>query len=216
MKSVIVFCLTLGSSLMLLQSAMATTFRWVDEDGTVHYSDKLPPSAMQRERKVLDDTGRTLKSVDRTRTKKEIEAEEDENAEQIGAQKQEAEAREERARKDHILLQTFSTERDLLIAREDRVTQVDSTIAILESNTAHSQERIDELEARIAQIEKGKRKPPESVLEELAAARHKLEKDQGFLARKREERQALVDRFEADITRFRELMSEREKAKGGS
>ncbi len=215
-RNLIISCAIIGWCLAGLQASLATTYRWVDEQGNVHYSDKLPPSAMQKEREILDESGRTVKSIGRVETQEEKDAKKQAGSEDAAEKKRLQEERAEQARKDNILLQTFSTERDINLAREDRLTQIDSNISILEANTAKSKKKVETLEAQVAAIEKNKKEVPENVANNLAKAQKKVKDNEAHLARKKKEREVLIEKFDADLKRFRELMAEKEARKAGA
>ena len=50
---VMLFVLLVG----IVGTAQAKLYRWVDEDGKVHYSDKVPPQAIQGEHTRLNERG---------------------------------------------------------------------------------------------------------------------------------------------------------------
>lgn len=215
-RNLFISCASIAVCLLGLQAASAATYRWVDEQGNVHYSDKLPPSAMQKEREILDESGRTVKSIGRSETQEEKDAKNQADAEAAAERKRINEERAEQARKDNILLQTFSTERDINLAREDRLAQIDSNISILESNTAKSKKKVETLEAQVAAIKKNKKEVPENVADKLAKAQKKVADNEAHLARKQKERKELVEKFDADLERFRELMAEKKARKTGA
>src|SRR5690606_7884572 len=47
-------------------------YRWVDKDGKVHYSDHVPPEAVDQARDELNDQGLKVRSVERALTPEEI------------------------------------------------------------------------------------------------------------------------------------------------
>ena len=60
----------------VFSSAHAGFYRWVDDDGTIHYSDSLPPKESQRKQDILNEHGRTVKSIAAPKTLGELEEEE--------------------------------------------------------------------------------------------------------------------------------------------
>src|SRR3569832_532916 len=47
--------------------ATAGTYRWMDEQGRVHYSDRMPPESADRAYSVINPHGITVKSIDKTK-----------------------------------------------------------------------------------------------------------------------------------------------------
>ena len=68
------------------RDAHGATYKWVDEKGIIHYSDKMPPDAVNRAHVELDRQGRQFKKVDPALTADEVRA----KAAEVERQKQEA------------------------------------------------------------------------------------------------------------------------------
>ncbi len=57
----------------LLNTAMAATlYRWVDDDGKVHYSYSVPPSKAQKGHTEMDKLGNKVKKVDPAKSKEQL------------------------------------------------------------------------------------------------------------------------------------------------
>ena len=61
------FFITITASLMAAP-ATAKLYRWVDENGRTHYTDKLPPNQSSRARIELNEQGMKVKKVERAKT----------------------------------------------------------------------------------------------------------------------------------------------------
>src|ERR671914_446555 len=88
----------------------AGAYRWVDAEGRVHYSDAIPAEQVRSGYRLYDEEGRQVSVVDAARTEQEIQR----------ALEREAKAAEQ-ARRDRILLATFTSEEDLKFVRDDRL-----------------------------------------------------------------------------------------------
>lgn len=189
-------------------TAQAKLYRWVDEEGNVHYSDRVPPAAAQKERKVLDEQGRTVEQHQRAKTKEELE-EERRRREQVI---EEARKREERARQDRALLATFTTVEDLEHLRDDRVTAIDAQIAIVEEKLERLRRTLADLEARAESVtEGGKAMISDELNLRLQRTEQEIVRNEEYVKTRRAERQAVIDQFDADIVRFKELKADRVK-----
>ncbi|HET9762704.1 MAG TPA: DUF4124 domain-containing protein, partial [Casimicrobiaceae bacterium] len=89
-------------------AAGAATYKWTDENGKVHYSDKAPADAPAGTT-VLDKQGRALKKIEAPPSPDELKA----KAEQEQRARTEAREREEQARKDRALLQSYTSENEI-------------------------------------------------------------------------------------------------------
>lgn len=68
--------ITLLCSLFLSTTVSATLYRWVDDDGKVHYSDSVPPSKAQKGHTEMDTLGNKVKKVAPAKSKEQVAEEE--------------------------------------------------------------------------------------------------------------------------------------------
>jgi len=52
------------------------TYRWTDEQGLVHYGDRIPPQYAQKERTILNSRGVEVRKLDAQKSPEQIAAEE--------------------------------------------------------------------------------------------------------------------------------------------
>lgn len=191
---------------LLPATALASKlYKWVDENGVVHYSDKLPPNHSKHNHEELNERGLTTLEVDRAKTKQEIIEEQAAEAAEKDEHRRIAEQQARERMRDKILLDTFTTERDLLLTRDDRLNAVDSLINLTEANNHRLQTQRDELESRINSIKKGNREVPENMLKQQASLNEQHQTNLEFIATKQKERETITQQFEADLQRYRKL-----------
>lgn len=63
-------------SISALNPAQARMYRWVDENGQVHYSDRIPPKYANKERKEFDTEGRVISVVQAAKKEAQLAAQE--------------------------------------------------------------------------------------------------------------------------------------------
>lgn len=179
---------------------MANVYKWVDEEGNIHYGDK-PPAKVESAHSVLNERGLEVDSINRAKTDEEVAAELAE-AEAIREQQLE----EQRARhRDNILLETFTTERDLLLTRDDRLQAIDGAILLSEKRINSWSEKLGVLEKRIANYEKDNVETPARLIEERELVLRQIDSSETYMLQKMEERERTADQFEQDLARYREL-----------
>jgi len=107
------------------QSAQADLYRWTTPNGTIHYSDNMPSSQVERGYDLINPaTGEVLKHFDGAKTPAEIAAEVAAEKARLAAIK----AQEAQATKDRTLLDLYSSPDDLLRARKQRLAELDALI----------------------------------------------------------------------------------------
>jgi len=185
----------------LSPGADARLYKWTDEDGNVFYSDKIPPEQSDKRHQILDQRGIVRKNVRRAKTPEEIEQERREQ--RLQAERERAER--EQAVRDQILLETFATERDLVMARDDRLQSVDSAISLASKTLQEVESRWSELDTQMRTLQSSKQPIPGNLAIDHRRLTDQLDSHRKVLASRREERDNIAGQFEADLLRFREL-----------
>jgi len=197
--------------LLMLPAILAATdtfaermYKWVDEDGQVHYSNRLPPEASKQERKVINEQGRTLKVYRAPKT--EAEKAEEARLAELEARKQKI--LEQRRIHDRSLLATYSSKEDMLLARDGKLSSIESLIQLTNSRITSMQERLLVLSDEAAEYERSGKQLPASLQQQITNLREQITKNKAFAADKHQEMEELRAQFDADIKRFNELTSE--------
>src|SRR5271167_3063622 len=91
----------------------AGMYKWVDDQGVVHYSDKAPADVPSKGETVLDKQGRQVQKIDPPLTPAQLKAKADEDERQRAL----AKAKDDQARKDKALTQSYTSENEIDIAK---------------------------------------------------------------------------------------------------
>ena len=191
--------------------AYAELHKWVDDQGQVHYGDRVPPQYLRKERSVLNEQGVVVEKIDRGKTDEEIAAEKKERLENAESYKQKLAEQNRLALRDRMLLESYTAEREILLQRDARVDAVVSQLTLTESIIRDQEKKLAAVKARIQNIEKSGREAPENLHKEVIAVGRQLETHYQYVENKNNERQQIIDKFDDDIARFRELMEEKNK-----
>jgi len=181
--------------------ATAGLFKWVDEQGNVHYTDRVPPEVAERERAELDKRGMTVKRVEAAKTPEEIEREKE--LERLRAEQKRVEAEQRAA--DEVLLRTFRSEDDIVLARDGKVAAIDTMIDIARGNIAKQQERLADMQRHAADMERQGRPVPAKHVTDMDALRGVINDGYAAIVQNEQTRQALIDKYDRDLQRFRTL-----------
>ena len=200
------------SSLILLpallscgESRAERIFKWVDENGEIQYGDRVPPQYASKERSVIDDQGRTVKVNEAPKSPEE-------KAVAQALMKQQAEAKkskEQEAVRDHSLLSTYSSEEDMLQARDSKVASVETLIQLTNSRLESMQKRLNELTNDAAEFERSGKKLPDGLVNQMKNIKEQIQHNEDFLKAKQEEKEEIAHKFDEDIKRYRELTAGR-------
>lgn len=179
-------------------------YRWVDSEGKVHFSDSLPPEAIDQARTEMSGTGRVVADVDRAMTAEERAAREKAQAE---AARREAEALQTR-QSEEAMLASFQTEEDLKRSMNVRVSLLQQTLEAIEAGIASQRASLSALlvQASETELAGGVVKPKQA--DTIRQLHREIGKQQQMLVIKRTE---LVDadrNLEDLLRRYRELKSD--------
>ncbi len=188
-------------TLVAASPALAKLYKWVDEDGTVRYSDKVPPDQVKQARTELDERGLEKEHVERAKTPEEIEREKE--LERLRQEQQRLIEKQEQA--DNVLLRTFRSEEDIILARDGKLAAIDSRIQMTRNNIGNLKARLAELQQIEANNKAQGKETPASVREELATTQQQLEKKQATILANEQEKEAIRAKYQADLERFRTL-----------
>ena len=200
-------CGFIVASVLATLPVHAKMYKWKDENGQTHYGDRIPAQYLDKERKELNAQGAVIKNVDRAATAAERKAKKE--LQEIEKQKQAILV--EQRRRDRVLLDTYTTERDLVMAREARIDAVDSQINLSESIIGSTKSKLEKTEKRISNIKMGNREVPADVYAKLEREKEQLATQTKVADGHIQKREAIKTQFDDYITRFNELKLEKQK-----
>lgn len=174
-------------------------YRWVDEQGVVHYGDRIPPQYAQKERAVLNSQGVEVQKLDAQKTPEQIAAE-TRLQQGIIRQKQH----------DSFLMTTYTSVKDIEALRDVRLDQLRGQRVAAEQYVENLHSRLSALQARARLFKPYSPRPearrmPDDLAEDLIRTLNELHSQSGVLVTKGEEETTLRAQFQADIERYREL-----------
>jgi hypothetical protein len=176
-----------------------TTYRWVDDQGVIHYGDAIPPQYAGKNREIMNAQGVPVGHVDGERSPDQLAAEARARAEVI-KQKQH----------DTFLVTTYTSVKDIEALRDARLDQ-------LRTQRAAGQQYVESLKARLGALQAramnfrpysakaGARSMPDDLAEDLVRTVNEMNTQTSALANQNEEQAKLRAQFQADIDRYREL-----------
>ena len=199
--------LILMMSALFAVSAQAGLYRWVDEFGAVHYGDKVPAKYLKQEHQELNEQGATVKKHDRAMT-----AEEKAEKKRLEAERKRME-NEKRAQalRDRVLTDTYTTERDLIAAKDARLDAIDSQLQLSKELIKNTEEKVLKTTQLIETLKASGKMVPESTYAKLEREKLALATQKGVQQGHQIKREEVIVQFDGYIERFRELMAEKQK-----
>ena len=182
-----------------------TTYKWVDEQGVVHYGDSVPPQYAEKEHKLLNNQGVEVGHTDAQKTPEELAAE---------AQAHEAVVKQKQH--DSFLLTTYTSVKDIESLRDVRLDQLQGQRTAAEQYVENLHSRLVALQGRVKHFRPynsspGARRMPDDLAEDLVHTLNEMRTQSNALTAKNQEVVAMKEQFDLDITRYRELHEARPK-----
>lgn len=186
----------------LPMTSHAKLYKWVDENGNVQYSDKLPPQANQGAHAVMSEkSGRQVESKGAAKTPEEIAQEQElERLRKI----QEELVKKQKA-EDEVLLKTFRSEDDLVRARDAKISTLDNHITITQGNLNRFKSQLTSLQSRAAAQEKAGKNVDAKINEDIKALERQIDSGYASILKREQAKQEIVEEYDRDIQRFRTL-----------
>jgi transglutaminase/protease-like cytokinesis protein 3 len=161
----------------------------------------VPPEDVRQGREELNEQGRTVKVYERAKTEEELA-----EAKRLRAiQLEEEKKAEEQAKKDQVLLATYSSEADMLNTRDSKLASIEDLILLTEHRIESMQSRLTNLTDDAASYERSGKKVPDVITRQIENIRKQTSENEAFIVSKQEEQQAIREQFDRDIARFNEL-----------
>lgn len=177
-------------------------YRWVDEDGVVHYGDSIPAEYAELERQVVNDHGITVDVLEAKKTEEELAEER--------RQEELREAREMQRRADQALLATYLSVDEILMHRDRRVELFQAQARVTELYLSNLKRRLDKLETEASKYRPYSQNPDAPMIDpdltaDIQSTKETIARHEANLQKFQEDEQNIVARFDGDIDRFKKL-----------
>ena len=193
---------SLFASLLALVSlsALADTYKWVDDKGVTHYSSTLPPEYASKNRQILNKSGVVIRTMD-VLTPDEKRAKVAESAKVNADQAAERDQR----RYDKSLVDSYSSVNEIELARSRSMQQLDAGITSINSQITMVTNHLSDLKKEIAERRKANKKVPLFMLNEIKESEDRLIGLQQDLDKSKAKRAEAQARFDSEKARYKEL-----------
>ncbi|MDJ0890449.1 MAG: hypothetical protein QNK18_04545 [Gammaproteobacteria bacterium] len=201
----------LALALLAVSATPPTAFAgikcWTNKEGVRECGDRLPPEYAQKGHEQISESGIKVTVVEAARSAEELE-----EAKRLAAVKAE-QARIARIRAaeqladDQVLLRTFTTEEDLLLARDGKLAVIESRIKLAQNRVAKMETNLEQLTSQAAQQERSGRSVAKNLQERIAKVRRRIDSHLSYIDDRRDDQDGIRKQFDADLQRLRALKS---------
>ena len=187
-------------TMCLSVTAEAKLYKWVDDKGTTHYGEVIPPEYANKERDTIKKSGlleKKAEKVDPASVRAKEEAEQKKKIEDI--------ANLEEKRRNNTLLNTYSNEHEIDLARERSLVLINARIESNKMLLKSTQGSLDELNKEAEARTKTGRKIPVSLTKDMAHTKERSDKYAAELAKSEVEFEEVKKRFGLDKELYKKL-----------
>jgi hypothetical protein len=184
-------------------------YKWIDENGQIRYSDRLPADQVRKKHQQLNPQGVVLNTTEAAKSKAELAAEAAARLKLEKEQAAQARLDELQYQRDQVLLLTFSNEKELGLARNDRIEVLDSVIQLINNSLLATQHTLQRLQTSADEnyLSRGK-EVPGGLAQKIEHFTRKMEIRNEQLESKMLDREKINEQYEADLARYRLLKAE--------
>lgn len=180
--------------------AAAKMYKWVDDKGVTHYGETIPPEYAHKDREELNKAGRVVE-------KKEMLTPEERHAKELEdtRKREDEEAALERKRRDKALLNTYSSVKEINLARDRNLQQVEARLNSISSQIKAADDKLTGLQKEADGYTSAGKKIHASLQDDLQESQARLTRLQQDLEKSMAEKAAVEARYDADKARYKEL-----------
>lgn len=199
--------LTLTFALLLLGSLASgasdtRVYRWVDNDGIVHYGDRIPARYAELPKDVLNDHGVIIGNLEGKKSAEQLEADR--------IQKEIRVALDLQKRADRALLATYLTIEEILMHRDRRVELFKAQSRVTELYLHNLERRLTSLKADASSFKPYSENPDAPMInnnlaENLRDTKVTIARHMRNLEKFQADEQQIIARFDGDVSRFKIL-----------
>ncbi len=188
-------------AIMPLSATGGKLYRWIGDDGKVHYSDRVPPDQARKERSELDERGIEIDRVEAAKTREQIAREKE--LKRLRAEQQRLIDQQKAA--DRVLLRTFRSEDDIKMARDGKLAAIDVHIQVVRSNIKRLKRNLERMQKNAADRERQGKDISKRYLEDMANIRQQIKDAYAAIVQKERSKEQIWAKHEQDLQRFRIL-----------
>lgn len=193
--------IVLAGSLIANAALAGKLYRWVDSEGNVHFTDKIPAEQTDRGHTQFNERGLPIERIGAAKTKEELARE----AELERLRKEKELVRKRQEAEDRVLLRTFHSVDDIVLSRDGKLAAIDVMIRVAARNNKLLQDQLAQHEKTAADLERSAKSIPQKLETDIAGGRKSLGNGYATILRLEENKSVLRDTYNRDIRRFREL-----------
>ncbi|HLF32410.1 MAG TPA: DUF4124 domain-containing protein [Xanthomonadales bacterium] len=195
-------------------------YKWVDENGEVHFSESLPPDFEDRKHDIIDSRGMT-RAKDQTLVPpppkpRPVSPKGELPRDSSGAQRPEPRysAQELKVQQDQLLLLRYDSDKEILDAMEVEIKQLDYDRRLITASIASLQGAYDGNIREAAERQRAGQVVEPKLIQNIGGLKSRMAREESSLASLRQREEEIRTNFKRDLDRYRTLVAEQARQQG--
>lgn len=173
-------------------------YRWVDDEGKVHYGDSIPPQYVQKGYRVVSEQGITVYTI---KPASEIPPPVEEKKEKSPPPL---------SNYERGLLATYTNEDELLQAKARKLADIEAIIELTRENRQLLENQFRQYTREAGDFERRGQQVPEQLRQDIVTIREKMADIDKTIERYKAQKEEEAQRFDNDLDHYRALKSREE------
>jgi len=183
--------------------AHASLYRWIDENGKVHFSDKVPPAMAQKGHTSLNKNGIESSKVSSAEELKKEQEEANKKQEVLAEMTEVKKAEAEQQRKDKQLLALYESREEVVSVFQKKLSLIDRSIGILSARDESLTQKLKRLNQKhkLAKSESSQM----TLSMQITNAQESLNEYQKAIKINRADKEVVTGKYRQTLIRFDHL-----------
>ncbi len=177
---------------------------WENSDGIRECGNSVPPEYSQQKTRQMNSQGVTTNESGRAKTKKEL----DEEDRLIEVEKEKQLVIQKQKESDLLLLNTFASADDIILAREGKLSALTAEISLRQAHIEKIQSNLDKILASAANMERRGEIPTEKILGDIRNVKSQVSENKRYILAKQQEQEQVRQSYDEDLIRYNKLRSQ--------
>lgn len=179
----------------------AELYRWMDENGKVHYSDKIPAQHQHRGHAKLSKQGVVIDKVASSLTPAQQQHRIQEEKLRLLQQK----FQQQHLNSNQSLLDQYDSADDLIMTRDGKIAKIERSIDIMTKRRDSIHESLARQQKRIDAIQSQGKSVSVDMIQKLLRLRHSIKESDAEIALAEVKKQQLHELYTLELQRYRHL-----------
>ncbi len=189
---------------IFMSSSHAGIKCWKNSDGYRECGNHIPPEYAQQDSKQFNKYGVTTEKQVRAKTKEELD-----EAERLAAIEDQKQLEiKKRKDADQLLLNSFASADDIILAREGKLSSLDSEVSLREAHIENLQMNLDKIVTVAIDMERRGESITEKVLMDIESVKSQISETKTYIKIKQNEKILVKQQYDQDLIRYNRLQPE--------